>query len=90
MCVGLRDEVAMPIRSGVCWRLRDLAQWVWDEFELSVTRYPVGRELRAMGYRKLTVRPRHRGQKGDDIADFKKARPPAWRRSGRASLKNAD
>jgi transposase len=23
---------------GVCWRLCDLAQWIWDEFELSVTR----------------------------------------------------
>ena len=53
--------------------------------ELSVTRHTLGRELRAMGYRKLTARPRHRGQKGDDIADFKKALPPVWRRSSGVS-----
>ncbi|WP_262503632.1 IS630 family transposase [Sphingobium xenophagum] len=63
----------IPAAHGVVrWRLCDLAQWVWDEFELSVTRHTLGRELRAMGYRKLSARPRHRGQKSDDIADFKK------------------
>jgi hypothetical protein len=56
----------------VRWRLVDLAQWVWDEFQLSVTRHTLSRELRAMGYRKLSARPRHRGQKGDDIANLKK------------------
>jgi hypothetical protein len=35
----------------------------------------------AMGYRKLTARPRHHGQKPEDIADFKKASQPAWRKS---------
>lgn len=72
----------IPAAHGVVrWRLCDLAQWVWDEFELSVTRYTLGRELRAMGYRKLSARPRHRAQKSDDVADFKKASPPVWRRS---------
>jgi transposase len=65
----------------VRWRLVDLAQWIWDEFALSVTRHTLGRELRAMGYRKLSARPRHLGQKPDDIADFKKASPHVWRRS---------
>ncbi len=75
----------IPAAHGVVrWRLADLAQWVWDEFALSVTRHTLGRELRAMGYRKLSARPRHRGQKADDIADFKKASPPVWRRSGGA------
>lgn len=54
----------------VRWRLCDLAQWIWDEFALSVTRHTLGRELRAMGYRKLSARPGHRRQKGDDIANF--------------------
>ena len=72
----------IPAAHGVVrWRLADLAQWIWDEFALSVTRHTLGRELRAMGYRKLSARPRHRGQKIDDIADFKKASPPVWRRS---------
>jgi len=76
----------IPAAHGVVrWRLADLAQWVWDEFALSVTRHTLGRELRAMGYRKLSARPRHRGQKGDDIADFKKASQPVWRRSNGSS-----
>ncbi|WP_162302006.1 helix-turn-helix domain-containing protein [Croceibacterium ferulae] len=52
----------IPAAHGVVrWRLIDLAQWVWDEFGLSVTRHRLSRELRAMGYRKLSARPRHRG-----------------------------
>lgn len=79
---GQVEAGPIPAAHGVVrWRLADLAQWIWDEFGLSVTRYTLGRELRAMGYRKLSARPRHRGQKGDDIADFKKASPPVWRRS---------
>ncbi|RZF59205.1 winged helix-turn-helix domain-containing protein, partial [Sphingomonas populi] len=72
----------IPAAHGVVrWRLADLAQWIWDEFALSVTRHTLGRELRAMGYRKLSARPRHHGQKPDDIVDFKKALPPVWRKS---------
>jgi transposase len=76
----------IPAAHGVVrWRLVDLAQWIWDEFGLSVTRFTLGRELRAMGFRKLTARPRHHGQKPDDIADFKKHLQPAWQKSGRSS-----
>ena len=76
----------IPAAHGVVrWRIVDLAQWIWDEFGLSVTRFTLGRELRAMGYRKLTARPRHHGQRGEDIADFKKASLPVWRRSSGAS-----
>ena len=72
----------IPAAHGVVrWRLVDLGQWIWDEFGLSVTRFTLGRELRAMGYRKLTARPRHHGQKPEDIADFKKALRPAWQKS---------
>jgi transposase len=79
---GQVEAGPIPAAHGVVrWRLADLAQWVWDEFGLSVTRHTLGRELRALGYRKLSARPRHRGQKPDDIADFKKASLPVWRRS---------
>jgi transposase len=72
----------IPATHGVVrWRLADLAQWIWDEFRLSVTRHTLGRELRAMGYRKLSARPRHHGQKPDHIAVFKKTSPPVWRKS---------
>lgn len=69
----------------VRWRLADLAQWMWDDFELSVTRYTLGRELRTMGYRKLSARPRHHGQKPDDIAVFEKRSLPVWRKSNERS-----
>ncbi len=72
----------IPAAHGVVrWRLADLAQWIWDEFQLSITRHTLGRELRALGYRKLSARPRHHGQQPDDIADFKKASLPVWRKS---------
>ena len=88
-----RSRLAAVVKAGpipathgvVGWRLADLAQWIRDEFALSVTRHTLGRELRGMGYRKLSARPRHRGQKPDDIADFKKASPPVWRRSSGGS-----
>jgi transposase len=48
----------IPAAHGVVrWRLCDLAQWIRDEFQLSVTRHTLGRELRALGYRKITARP---------------------------------
>jgi len=53
----------MPAVHGVVrWRLVDLAQWVWEEFRVSVSEDTVGRELRALGYRKLSARPRHHAQ----------------------------
>ncbi len=46
----------------VRWRLIDLAQWVWDEFQISISKQTLSRELRAMGFRKLSARPRHHAQ----------------------------
>lgn len=69
----------IPAAHGVVrWRLVDLAQWVWDEFGLSISKQSLSREMRALGFRKLSARPRHHGQKANDIADFKKASPRAW------------
>jgi Winged helix-turn helix len=42
----------------------------------------LSRELRAMGYRKLSARPRHHAQAAGAIEDFKKTYPSVWRRSG--------
>jgi hypothetical protein len=50
----------------VRWRLIDLAQWVFDDYGLSVTKQILSRELRALGYRKLSARPRH--HEHDDAA----------------------
>ena len=37
-------------------------------------------EVRAMGYRKLAVRPKHHAQDPQAIEDFKKAFPPLWQK----------
>ena len=67
-----------PYLDGVIrWRLVDLAQWVWDEFGVSVSRQTLGRELRAMGFRKLSARPQHYAQDPDAIEAFKKT-SPTW------------
>jgi putative transposase len=78
------EEGPKPYLDGVVrWRLVDLVQWLWETFEVSVSETTVGRELRAMGFRKLTARPRHYAQDPETIEAFKKTSPPAWRRSRR-------
>jgi Winged helix-turn helix len=42
----------------VRWRLIDLAQWIFEEFRIAIAKQTLSRELRAMGYRKLSARPR--------------------------------
>ena len=62
-----------PYLDGVVrWRLVDLALWLQEEFGVSVSPDTVGRELRAMGYAKLTARPQHHAQDETAIAEFKK------------------
>src|SRR3954464_14862514 len=76
----------MPAIHGVVrWRLKDLAMWVWEEFRISLSETTLSRELRALGYRKLSARPRHYAQDPEALELFKKVSPPPWRRSGRAS-----
>jgi transposase len=84
-----RAALAAVIESGpipsvhgvVRWRIIDLCQWLWDGFQVSVSKQTLGRELRAMGYRKLSARPRHYAQAAGAIEDFKKVSLPRWRRS---------
>lgn len=73
----------IPAVHGVVrWRIVDLAQLLWDEFSLSVSRPTLSRELRALGYRKLSARPKHHAQDPEAIEAFKKgASPPSWARS---------
>lgn len=75
----------IPAVHGVVrWRIIDLAQWLWDEFKISISKQALGHELRTMGYRKLSARPQHRAQRPEDIAIFKKISPPVWRKSAKA------
>lgn len=72
----------IPAVNGVVrWRLKDLMQWIVEEFGISLDETTVGRELKGMGFRKLSARPRHYAQNGEAVEDFKKTSPPSWRRS---------
>lgn len=52
------DAGPIPAVHGVVrWRIIDLVQWLWDEFEISISKQALGHELRTMGYRKLSARP---------------------------------
>jgi len=74
---GQRQAIARMIESGpitavhgvVRWRLIDLAQWIFEEFRITVAKQTLSRELRAMGYRKLSARPRHYGQAACKLID---------------------
>jgi len=64
----------------VRWRLCDLAQWFWEESLVSLSEQTLGREVRAMRYRRLAAPPRHYAQDSQAIEDFKKVSPPQWQR----------
>jgi hypothetical protein len=91
-----RRALAAAIESGpipavhgvVRWRIVDLCQWLWDEFRVSISKQTLGRELRAMRYRKLSARPRHHGQAAGAIEAFKKSSPRYWQasRASRTSM----
>jgi transposase len=77
-----------PYLDGVVrWRLLDLVQWLRENFGVSVSRQTLGRELRAMGYARLSARPRHYAQDAEAIENFKKTSPPNWRRSRKRSAR---
>ena len=84
-----RRALAQVVESGpipavhgvVRWRLSDLVQWVWEEFRIQISVQTLSRELRALGYRKLSARPRHYAQDAEAMAAFKKTSPPSWQRS---------
>ena len=93
-----RATLAAIIESGpipavhgiVRWRIVDLCQWIFAEFRVVISRQTLSRELRAMGYRKLSARPRHHAQAAGAIEDFKKPvagrGPPCGGRNGVAIL----
>ena len=78
-----RQALARLVESGpipaihgvVRWRRKDLAHWIFEEFRISVDETTVGRELRALGFRKISARPRHKGQNEFAVEDFKKNFP---------------
>src|SRR5215813_8252416 len=50
---GKIESGPIPAVHGVVrWRLIDLAQWIFEEFRITIAKQTLSRELRAMGYRK--------------------------------------
>jgi transposase len=87
--VAIVESGPVPAIHGVVrWRLIDLAQWLYKEFTISVDETTVSRELKKLGYVKLTARPRHHAQDTEALEGFKKgALQPNWKKSVRASRK---
>jgi transposase len=85
--VEIVEQGPIPAIHGVVrWRLIDLVQWLHDEFAVSLDVTTVGRELRKLGYVKLTARPRHHAQNEQALEAFKKgALRTRWKRSRQAS-----
>jgi putative transposase len=82
---GMVESGPIPAIHGVVrWRRKDLARWLLEEYRIEVDETTIGRELRAVGFRKLSARPRHYAQNEAAMEHFKKVSPPLWRRSGRA------
>ena len=78
------DEGPIPAVHGVVrWRLIDLCQWIFEEFRITISVQTLSRELRTMGFCKLSARPRHHAQVDGAIEDFKKVSLPVWRPSRR-------
>ena len=76
----------IPAVHGVVrWRLVDLAQWILEEFRITVAEQTLSRELRAMGYRKLSARPRHHAQAEGVVGILKKLPRASGRDRARAS-----
>ncbi len=87
-----RQALARIVESGpipaihgvVRWRRQDLALWIFEEFGISLDCSSVGRELRALGFAKISARPRHHAQNEFAVEDFKKTSRQRWRRSAPA------
>src|ERR1700760_554031 len=81
--IGCSGSTRM-VHEVVRWRIIDLCQWLWEEYEISVSKQTLSRELRAMGYRKLSARPRHHAQAAGAVEAFKKSGLRQWRQSRRS------
>ena len=83
----------VPAVDGVVrWRRKDLARWLLETFAISLDETTVGRELKALGFAKISARPRHYAQNELAVEALGKKRtsPPNWRRSGRGSRKGVE
>ena len=81
LAVAIEDGPIPAVHGVVRWRVIDLCQWLWDDYAVRIAKQALSRELRRMGYRRLSARPRHHAQAAGAIETFKKASPRVWTRS---------
>lgn len=82
------EDGPKPYIDGVVrWRLKDLVNWVYEEFGVSMTDGAMSRTLKRLGFVKLTARPQHHGQDAEALENFKKTSPYVWTKSDGASRK---
>jgi transposase len=82
----IESDPIPAVHGVVRWRLMDLIQWLWDKHRVSLSKQTLSREVRALGYRKLSARPRHHAKSDAAVAAFKKISPRVWRRSRQTRL----
>ena len=83
--VAIVEKGPTPEIDGVVrWRIVDLMHWLKETHKVSISKPTLSREMRALGYRKLSARPRHHAQDRDALEAFKKGgSQPRWQRSKR-------
>ena len=70
------DPAPVPVGDGVVrWRRRDLQRRLADRLGVDLHERTVGKYLAALGYRRLSVRPRHPKTDPEAQEAFKKASP---------------
>lgn len=75
----LVERGPIPAVDGVVrWRLVDLVGWVREAYGITVSPATMSRMLKAMGYVKLSARPRHHAQNEYALEAFKKVSPTRW------------
>jgi transposase len=75
--VRLVEDGPIPAIHGVVrWRLIDLAGWIYDEYGVSLDPSRLGRILKALGYARLSARPKHHSQNEHALEAFKRDFPP--------------
>ena len=71
LCELVESRPNPAIHAVVRWRLKDLVQWIWQEFRVSLDESTVSRELKALGFVKVSAQPRHWAQNELVREDFK-------------------
>ena len=80
----IEEDPTPAIHGVVRWRIVHLCQWLFEEFRIAIAEQTMSRELRKMGYRKLSARPRRHAQvEGKRAVPAKITLVPPYRQNAR-------